>query len=47
MITEYSQLTAAEKKIYDSVMSSFPATSHEKALDVAIQGGIDFQFYPS
>lgn len=40
------KLTAEEQKIYNSVMANFPATSHESALDVAIQGGIKFQFIP-
>lgn len=38
------QLTKEEKKIYDSVMANFPATSHESALNIALQGGIKFQF---
>jgi hypothetical protein len=43
---EYNKLTAEEKKIYDAIMQSFPATSHEYALDAAWQGGVKFQFYP-
>jgi len=39
----YNSLTREEKKIYDSVMESFPATSHEAAYNVAIQGGVRFQ----
>jgi hypothetical protein len=37
-------LTKAEKKTYKSVMDSFPKTSHESAIDIAIQGGVNFQF---
>jgi len=44
---EYNDLTPAEKKIYDSVMFYFPATSHESAMNAALQGGCNFQFYPS
>ena len=40
------RLTKSEKKIYDSVMRSFPATAHESAMDIAIQGGANFQFIP-
>ena len=40
------RLTKSEKKIYDSVMASFPATAHESAMDIAIQGGVNFQFIP-
>lgn len=38
------RLTKAEKKIYDAVMTSFPATAHESAVNVATQGGANFQF---
>jgi len=31
--------------IYNSVMQHFPATSKETAIDIAIQGGANFQFY--
>lgn len=41
---EYNALTPEQKRIYDSVMESFPATHHASAYDVAIQGGIRFQF---
>lgn len=40
------RLTKDEKKIYDAIMTSFPATSHESALDKALQGGVNWQFYP-
>jgi hypothetical protein len=40
------RLTKAEKKIYDAIMVTFPATSHESALDKALQGGVNWQFYP-
>ena len=41
---EYNMLTKEEKKIYDSIMINFPATSHESALDHAWQGGANFQY---
>lgn len=40
------RLTKSEKKIYDAIMVSFPETSHESALDIALQGGVNLQFYP-
>lgn len=43
-ITKRSELTKAEKKIYDAIRLSFPATSHESALDYALQGGVKFDF---
>jgi hypothetical protein len=39
-------LSKKERKIYDSVINRFPATSHEYAFDVAIQGGVKFDFIP-
>ena len=42
--SEYYSLTKQEKKIYDSIMSHFPNTSHDSAYDKAIQGGVNFQF---
>lgn len=39
-------LTPEERKIYDSIMRSFPATQHESALDKAVQGGVKFDFIP-
>lgn len=39
-------LTKAERKIYNSIMASFPNTSHESALDKAVNGGANFQFIP-
>ena len=44
--SEYKKLTTDEKKIFDSVMISFPATSFESALDVAWQGGVKFNYCP-
>ena len=41
---QYNSLTAQEQKIYDSVMESFPMTSHDSAYNAAIQGGVSFQF---
>lgn len=43
---DYIKLTPEECKIYDSVMSSFPATSHLSALDIAYRGGVKFDFIP-
>ena len=37
-------LSSKEKKIYDSIMSHFPKTNKSYAIDIAIQGGIRFQF---
>ena len=41
---EYNMLTTKEKKIYDSVMSNFPATSHMSAMNAVLQGGVKFDF---
>jgi hypothetical protein len=38
------KMTVEEQKIYDSIMGSFPSTSPESAYNVAIQGGINFQY---
>lgn len=43
---QYDELTTEEKKIYDSVMSNFPSTQHESAIDVAWQGGVNYNFIP-
>ena len=40
-------LTSEERKIYDSILRSFPATSKESAYNHAINGGVKFQFSPS
>lgn len=42
----YESLTKDEKQKYDSVMNDFPSTSPESAYDVAIQGGVRWQFIP-
>ncbi len=47
MKKDLKRLTKAEKKIYDSIKSNFPATSHEYAMDVALQGGVNWQFRPT
>jgi hypothetical protein len=39
-----SKLNAGERKIYDAILSAFPATSKESAYDYAIQGGVKFQY---
>jgi len=41
---QINKLSKKEKKIYNSVLENFPATSREYAYDIAIQGGIKFQF---
>lgn len=41
---DIESLSVEERKIYDSVMESFPATHHLTAMDVALQGGVRFQF---
>jgi len=38
------KMTKAEKKIFDAIMRTFPATHPESAYNIAIQGGIKFQF---
>jgi hypothetical protein len=43
---EFDALTSDEQKIYTSVLKSFPATSHESALNAAWQGGLNFQYTP-
>lgn len=40
------RLTKSERKIYEAIMTAFPATSHESALDKALEGGVNWQFYP-
>lgn len=40
------KMTPKEKKIYNSVIQHFPATSKESAYDVAIQGGVKWNFIP-
>jgi hypothetical protein len=41
---EYKVLTHKQKIIYDSVMENFPATKHDSAYDIAIQGGVRWNF---
>lgn len=41
------KLTAKEKKIFDALLLAFPATDPESAYNVAIQGGVKFQFIPT
>lgn len=45
--SKLKNLTQSERKIYNSVLKSFPATSKESAYDIAIQDGIKFQFIPT
>lgn len=39
------KLTKLEKKIYNAILRSFPATSKASAYDYAIQGGVKFEHY--
>jgi hypothetical protein len=39
-------LTISERKIYDAVMSAFPATHPDSAYDIAVQGGVRWDFKP-
>jgi hypothetical protein len=39
---EYEKLTPKERKIYDSIMLNFPATSHDSALNKAWESGVQF-----
>ena len=41
------RLTASERKIYDAVMTAFPATHPDSAYDVAVQGGVRWNFIPT
>lgn len=40
------KLNKKEKKIYESILKSFPATPKESAYNYALQGGVKFHFYP-
>ena len=42
-----AKFTPQEKKIYELVMNTFPATNPFYAVDVAWQEGIKFQFHPN
>lgn len=41
---ELARLTPAERKIYDAILRSFPATDKLSAYDKAIQGGVKFEY---
>ena len=41
---DYESITIEEKKIYDAIMQSFPATNPDSAYNKAIEGGCNFQF---
>lgn len=43
-IKEYNSLDDAEKKIYDSIISTFSATSYDSAFNKALEGGLNCQF---
>lgn len=45
--SDLAKLTNRERKIYDAVMQSFPATKHESALDVAWRRGVKLDFIPT
>ena len=38
------EMTFDEQKIYDSIMRNFPSTAPESVYNVAIQGGIKFEY---
>lgn len=40
----YRKLRKKQRKIFDSVMDNFPKTNFTAAYDIAIVGGIKFQF---
>ncbi len=40
---DLARLTKKDRKIYDSILQHFPATSHLAAMDYALQGGARFQ----
>lgn len=40
------KMTKKEWKIYNAIMTTFPATHPDSAYNVAIQGGVKFNFYP-
>ncbi len=42
--SKYNSLIKKEKRIYDSIMKSFPSTHPDSAFNVAIQGGVKFQY---
>lgn len=42
-----AQLSKEEKKIFDAILRSFPATDPASAYNKAIEGGVNFQFIPS
>lgn len=41
---EAKELTKNQLKIFNSIMNNFPKTSRESAIDIALQGGIRFNF---
>jgi hypothetical protein len=45
MKKKIQKLTKEERKIYDAILRSLPATSIESAYDYAIQGGVKFEHY--
>ena len=38
------KLNKKEQKIYDAIIQSFPATDPESAYDIAIQGGVNWNY---
>lgn len=44
---QLDSLNPSERKIYDSIMRSFPATDPESALNVAYEGGVKFNYKPN
>ena len=41
---DLAKLDTKERKIYNSIMSTFSATSHDSAYDIAIQGGVTWNY---
>jgi hypothetical protein len=46
LVAAVSKLSTDERKIYDAILRSFPATEPWSAYDHAINGGVRFQFIP-
>lgn len=44
---QWRKLSQEERKIFNSLLHHYPATSHDYAYDVAIQGGVKHQFIPT
>lgn len=42
--TDHQSLNKKEKKIYDSIIESFPSTHPDSAYDKAIEGGVNWNY---